>query len=501
LQSYLPNGYGYAPTQFLKSYHFSDFTFQGGPGINGVGANIKQPYTESWNLGIQRQITDHSALELRYVGNRSLRQWIVINQNEVNIFENGFLTQFKAAKQNLDINNASGNPNFQGSFANNGLSGQQALPIFQAAFAGESAGVDGNFSDFTNSGFVNDLSRGQAGALASTLAGIGGPVDYLCNLVGSSFVPCANVGYTGAGAGYPVNFFQVNPYAQGIGLSQLVAKGYSNYNSLQVDFRQRQWHGMQFDANYTWSHTLGISTQNNWQGAVNTFTLRDMRMSYGPTLFDIRHSVHISGTYDLPFGKGKQFANHGGLVDRIAGGWIVGSIFTLQSGNPWLLQGGYSTYNDYADGGVVLHGVTKSQLQDSVGVYRIAGTPTVSFLNPKYLASATGGGANPSYITPNITPGTIGQLVYLHGPRYVNDDLSITKHVPIAEGISFSLQAEMVNAFNHPTFQPGSGAGCSYYCYAAGGGFPNVQASGFGIGGTSPSYNPRRIEFRANIEF
>jgi hypothetical protein len=83
----------------------------------------------------------------------------------------------------------------------------------------------------------------------------------------------------------------------------------------------------------------------------------------------------------------------------------------------------------------------------------------------------------------------------------VNDDLSITKHVPIAEGISFSLQAEMVNAFNHPTFQPGSGAGCSYYCYAAGGGFPNVQASGFGIGGTSPSYNPRRIEFRANIEF
>jgi hypothetical protein len=501
LQSYLPNGYGFAPTQFLKSYHFSDFTFQGGPGINGVEANIRQPYTESWNLGIQRQISEHSALELRYVGNRSLRQWIVVNQNEVNIFENGFLTQFKAAKQNLDINNASGNPNYQGSFANNGLQGQQALPIFQAAFAGESAGADGNFADFTNSGFVSDLSTGQAGALASTLAGIGGPVDYLCNLVGSSFVPCANVGYTGAGAGYPVNFFQVNPYAQGIGLSQLVAKGYSNYNSLQVDFRQRQWHGMQFDANYTWSHTLGISTQNNWQGAVNTFTLRNMRMSYGPTLFDIRHSVHISGTYDLPFGKGKQFANRGGVVDRVVGGWTVGSIFTLQSGNPWLLQGGYSTYNDYGDGGVVLNGVTKSQLQDSVGVYRIAGTPNVSFLNPKYLASATGGGANPAYITPNTTPGTIGQLVYLHGPRYLNDDLSITKHLALAEGISFSLQAEMVNAFNHPTFQQGSGAGCSYYCYSAGGGFPNVQAQGFGVGGTSPSYAPRVIEFRANIEF
>ncbi len=91
--------------------------------------------------------------------------------------------------------------------------------------------------------------------------------------------------------------------------------------------------------------------------------------------------------------------------------------------------------------------------------------------------------------------------MYLHGPRYVTDDLSITKHVPITESINFRFQASMLNAFNHPSFQPGSGNGCSYYCYSAGGGFPNVQASGFGIGGTSPSYQPRMIELRANIEF
>jgi len=491
--------YGLAPQKYLTSEPVSDFTFLGGPGVNGVEGNIRQPYTESWNLGIQRQLSDTKAIEFRYVGNRSLRQWIVINQNEVNIFENGFLSQFKAAQQNMAINQANGVT----SFANNGYSGQQPLPVFDAAFAGESAGGAGvPLADYANSNFLNDLTTGQAGSLASALAGIGGPVPYLCNLVGASFGPCLNnAGYTGAGAGYPINYFQVNPFAQGVGLSQLVAKGYSNYNALQVDFRQRQWHGLQFDANYTWSHTLGISTQNNWQGAVTSFTLRDMHLSYGPTLFDIRHAVHVNGTYDLPFGKGKTFANHDGVLDKVIGGWTLGSIFTIQTGNPFLLQGGYSTFNDYADGGVVLNGVTRSQLQSSVGVYRIQGTPTVSFLNPKYLASATGGGANPTYITPNTTPGTIGQIVYLHGPHYINDDLSITKHIPIAESIRFSLQAEMLNVFNHPTFQPGSGAGCSYYCYAAGGGFPNVQASGFGIGGTSPSYGPRVIELRANIEF
>ena len=490
---------GVAPQQYLKTEPVSDFTFLGGPGVNGVEAKIRQPYTESWNLGIQRQLGENRALEIRYIGNRSLRQWIVLNQNEVNIFENGFLAQFQAAQQNMAINQQNGIT----SFADNGFAGQQALPVFDAAFAGESAGGTGvPLEDYANSNFLNDLSTGQAGSLAGVLSGVGGPVPYLCNLVGSSFGPCANnLGYDGAGAGYPINYFQVNPFAQGVGLSQLVAKGYSNYNALQVDFRQRSWHGLQFDANYTWSHTLGVSTQNNWQGAVTSFSLRNMRLSYGPTLFDIRHAVHINGTYDLPFGKGKQFANQSGVLDRIIGGWTIGSIFTFQTGNPFLLQGGYNTFNDYGDSGVILNGVTPSQLQSAVGVYRIPGTPTVSFINPKYLASSTGGGANSSFILPNTTPGTFGQLVYLHGPRYVNDDLSITKHVPITEGVSFSLQVSMLNAFNHPSFQPGSGSGCAYYCYAAGGGFPNVQASGFGIGGTSPSYGPRLIEFRGNIEF
>ena len=95
-----------APQQYLKTEPVSDFTFLGGPGVNGVEPHIRQPYTESWNLGIQRQLGDSRALEIRYVGNRSLRQWMVINQNEVNIFENGFLDQFKAAQQNLAINQA-----------------------------------------------------------------------------------------------------------------------------------------------------------------------------------------------------------------------------------------------------------------------------------------------------------------------------------------------------------------------------------------------------------
>jgi len=479
-----------SPAQYHVNESLSDFTFlNSGPGANGVGPNIKQPYTESWNVGIQRQIGESRALEIRYIGNRSLRQWITVDQNEVNIFENHFLQEFKNAQANLALNGGT-------TFADNtGVPGLTPLPILDAAFSSDN-------TQFSNGTFINYLQHGRVGSFANRVATT--PL-YFCDLVGSAaFAPCAtNAGINVAGAGYPINFFQVNPYAIGTGFtySQLVAEGYSNYNGLQFDLRQRAWHGLQFDANYTWSHTLGISTPNNWQGGVNVFTLRNMRLSYGPTLFDIRHSIHISGTYDLPFGKGKTFATNGAL-DRIVGGWTLGSIFAFQTGNPFELQGGYRTYNDYADGGVVLNGVTPSQLQSSVGVYPVAGQPAVDFINPKYLTNGgTGGGANPGYLLPNTTPGVIGQRVWLYGPHFINDDLSLTKRFYVTERVHFTLQAEALNAFNHPTFQPGSGAGCSYFCYAAGGGFPNVQAGGFGIGGLSPSYQPRVVELRGNIEF
>lgn len=501
--------YGTEPKTFLKSEPISDFTFLGGPGLFGIQYNIQQPYTQSWNFGIQHEIGESRALEVRYIGSKTLHQWVPLATDEVNIFENGFLKQFKAAQQNLSINQAHGVT----SFANNGYAGQQATPIFDAAFAGEASGGTGiPLADYGAGNFITDLTTGQAGAMASTLAGINGTVPYFCNLVGSSFAPCANnIGFSGAGAGYPINFFQTNPYAQGTGFgypSLTEAAAYSNYNAMQVDFRQRAWHGLQFDANYTWSHTLGIGSQNNWQGEGALFTLRDMRLSYGPALFDLRNVVHINGSYDLPFGRGKQFLNENGALDRIVGGWTIGTIFTFQTGYPFLLGSGLETFNDYADSGVVLNGVTAAQLQSAVGTYRIPGTTEVSLINPKYLASSTGGGANTQYILPNTTPGTIGQRVWLYGPHNTFDDMAITKSIPITERVRFSLQAEMLNAFNHPVFSQGTANGCTYSCFYNQFS-PYVQSGSFGI--VNGPYNPnssnvstggaRLIELRANVEF
>ncbi|MBV9766469.1 MAG: TonB-dependent receptor, partial [Acidobacteriaceae bacterium] len=403
--------YVYTPAAFLTSAPEANYTFLPltylGNDVNGLNPHIKQPYTESWNFGIQREMPGGGVLEVRYNGNRTIHQWLAVNTNEVNVFENGFLNQFKAAQQNYNVNQQHG----ISSFADNGYAGQQPTPIFNAAFAGEGSGGPGvPLADYGSGQFINYLTSGQVGAFANVLAGANSIPFYFCNLVGSSFTPCATTGgFTGPGAGYPINFFQANPFAAGTPVTYMDALGYSNYNALQVDFRQKPWHGVQFDANYTWSHTLGIETPNSWTSSFGQYTLRDLRLSYGPTLFDLRHVVHANATVDLPFGKGRHWMDRGGILNGVLGGWTLGDIFTFQTGAPFQITGGNSTFNDYADGGVILNGITVSQLQSFVGVYRIpsvngSAATFVDVINPKYL-SGLNGGANSNYLAPNTTPG------------------------------------------------------------------------------------------------
>ncbi len=466
-----------APATYSTSVPEASFTFNNGQynnGSNGMKYNISQPYTMSWTFGIQQKLGQSRALEIRYMGNRTLKQWISQDLNEVNVFENGFLQEFLNAQKNLAANGGN-------SFANlKPGAGTVALPILTGAFTGDRNGSQTN-SQFRSGTFITQLNTGAVGAMANSLTRLGA-APYFCNLVGAAFTPCAtNAGYTGAGAGYPINFFQANPYASGIPSLVMTDAGYSNYNSMQVDFRQRYWHGLQFDANYTWSHTLGVSTPNDWTGAYYSYTLRDIKQSYGPTLYDVRHVFNLSGTVDLPFGPGKMWLQGGGPVGKVLGGWQVGTIMTYKTGTPSRLTGGYSTFNNIGDGGVNLTGVTRDQLQSSVGVYR-TGANYVTMIDPKYRT--VGVGANTQYINANTTPGTFSPVIWLFGPPGLTCDMSLTKETAITERVKFNFQAQMLNAFNHPVFQSTPGGG--------------VRGSGWGTT-TGSSVGARVIEFRARV--
>jgi hypothetical protein len=461
--NYITNYTTYQSTVSEESQTFEGAAFA------GFDQNIKQPYIQSWNLGIQRELNKNNAVEARYVGNHALHEWLPLNVNEVNVFESGFLTEFKQAQQNLTAYIAA-NPTCVGtgtcSFAG---SNPNAMKLMSAAFGGDP-------SQWTNPSFVINLQNGQAGTFASALT----QANYFCNLAGNMTEACVNnAGLPGTGAGpFSSNQLQANPYASGQGVGFLTSMGNSNYQSLQLEFRQKDYHGANFTANYSFSKALGIRPVRGGDSSnYNAVTMRDLRLSRSPADSDQRQVLNVLGTYDLPFGKGNAFLISNKLVNAVAGDWTLGTITTFHTGLPFLLTGGNMTYNDFADGGVVMNGVTLSQLRKSVGIHRVAGQNYAYFIDPKYLSN--------TYLQPNTTPGTLGARPWLWAPHVFNTDMSLSKAVQIREGLKFSLQGEFLNAFNHPTWGAGNTA---------------VNAMGAGFGQTSPG-GSRAIEIRANLEF
>src|SRR6266568_5458145 len=365
-------------------------------GGNYVDPHLVSPYVQNWSLGIQRQLTNNITLEVRYVGNKATHMWHRQNMQEVNIFENGFLTEFKNAQNNLAICQANAtaciaaqtsvpaNQRTANNFGFWGLPGQAPLPIFQAAFGAlGSQSVLSLSQGFGNATFIQNLNQGVAGTLAQTLAT--SPTNF-CRLVGNKVASCVTAGFAVPGL-FPINLFQANPYLSS--LTFQTSNGDNNYNGLQIDVKHRLSHGLNLGANYVWSKALGdLLNETDQAAGYQWFTMRNARFNYGPSPFDRRHLFNAYWTYDLPFGKGKRFLSKSGLLDRIVGGWTFGGRETIGSGNPFLLNGGRNTVNNLNQSGVVFRGgYTAEQLQRALSTVAGGFSSTALIANVASIAT------------------------------------------------------------------------------------------------------------------
>ncbi len=127
--------------------------------------------------------------------------------------------------------------------------------------------------------------------------------------------------------------------------------GDSSYNALQVDLNHRFGHGVSIRGVYTWSKSLddgdslNSTTAGNAPGLVsNPF---DLGADWGPATYDVRNIGVISALYELPFGRGRGYANNfGSVANGIVSGWSVNSIVTLQQGFPFTPQLSYNPTNN-----------------------------------------------------------------------------------------------------------------------------------------------------------
>lgn len=477
LQSPLPP-FVAAPASYRDVIPQSELTFTN-TGVQTMKGDLKTGFAQSWNIGVQRLIMKNTVIEARYLGNRSHNLWHTFNLNEVNIFENGFVNEFKLAQTNLAINEANGLTGF----ANNGLPGQAALPIFSAAFGarGAQAALPAT-QGFTNGGFITNLRQGEAGRLAGSLSG---SQTYICRMVGSTFAPCATRNYSAPGP-YPMNFFVANPYALNGAVNLVDDDGYSKYHALQLQLRRRYMAGLALSANYTLAKNTGNIWAENATQSGNWRTLRDRSLDDTTSSYDVRHVFQTFGTYDLPLGKDRHFKIGNPILNAVLGGWTVGGILTAQSGTPFRLTSGRQTFNNLTDSGVVLmNGHTVEEIQSMIKISQGPGFNQY-WIDPKLIGPD--GRANPEYLMAPTTPGEFGQFIELRGRNVWNLDASLNKTTTIWGRTAMTIHVTMTNVLNHPVFStPGFR------------GETSIQSDTFGqttapINGARQIYS--RIEFR-----
>ncbi len=475
-----------APTAFTPPFTEGQFAFQNyNVGTtkgqsNGSGLpEMKNPYVQQWTIGIQREITRSTVVEVRYVGNKTTHKWHLYGVQEDNVFENGFLKEFQNAQNNLAINVANGVNSFQ----NRGLPGQVALPIFENAFGARGTQPAlASSQGFTSNTFINDLNLGIAGTAASTLAGPGSPT-YYCRLVGSNFNPCVQYGYNTPGP-YPINFFVPNPYVGDLTVTD--DNSYATYNALQATVRHRLKGGLTATFNYTFSKALsdlygGSNTLTNYYA-----TIRNFGLSKSPIPQDVRQAFQSYFTYELPVGKGRAFNISNGVLNRALGGWSVSGIWTLTSGHVGKLTSGERTVNNNAgtDSGVVLNDLTLSQLSSELTTFSDGPKGQVLYSAARTLIGSTGR-ANTQYLNLPSTPGQFAQYLFVYGPSFFSADMSLSKDIPVKDRARFRIQAEFLNFMNHPVFAAGS---------------YNINSTSFGQTSTV-AVGPRVIQLRGYLRW
>jgi hypothetical protein len=265
-------------------------------------------------------------------------------------------------------------------------------------------------------------------------------------------------------AGLPRNFFRANPDLLG-GVGVTGNGGYTRFNGLQMEFRKRLSHGLQFNSSYAFG-PMYTSERYSFR--------RERRLVHDVgTEGEVTHAFKANWVYELPFGQGRRFgSNAGPLLDRLIGGWSIDGIARMQSGR--LVDLGNvrlvgMTAKDvqnlfklrFDDANRVIYMLPQDVIDNTVKAFSVdaasaTGYSELGVPDGRYFAPANG--FDCIEIAGNYGDCGINSLV-VRGPQLVRFDLSTTKRVRIKGRVNAEFRAEFLNAFNHPWFSPAGGLG------------------------------------------
>src|SRR6266576_444902 len=124
--------------------------------------------------------------------------------------------------------------------------------------------------------------------------------------------------------------------------------GSSTYHAGSISLTQRARHGLTFNANYTYAHTIDNSTNEFFTSLLNPRRAQDTNRlgeDRGNSDLDVRHKFALSLTYQVPDVKTENR-----FVKTLVNGFQIGSIYLAQSGQPVSLQSGNAGIDSNGNG-------------------------------------------------------------------------------------------------------------------------------------------------------
>ena len=210
----------------------------------------------------------------------------------------------------------------------------------------------------------------------------------------------------------------------------------TSYNALLAMVQKRYNNGFMLQGSFTWSKFIDVQ-DDNFSGLYpqDQYNLKAER---GISLANIPTRLVLSGLYDLPFGA-RHSMLHSGIGGALLGGWQLGGIYSVQSGQQVWVRSANNTSGTF------------SQLMRP----NLSGSPILTSGRMVSHAFNTAAFSAPAALTFGNSP----KSPNIQGPAWFNLDGNIHRMIPlhVTETTALEIRAECFNCMNHGNRLPANG--------------------------------------------